>query len=147
MKKITNTSIVLLILISLLGILISQGWLLYKQYQYAEQIHQDKVQNILMELAREVDKEFKPKRDTELSKQYFLSVNENDNSYFSQFVLEDNFSVFPKNYVYQIDTNLVRKRRTDVKNFLQYLQESSPGKDTIETIIVSYRQEPKVPEI
>ena len=29
----------------------------------------------------------------------------------------------------------------------RYLQQSSPGKDTIETIIVSYRQEPKVPAI
>jgi len=98
-----------------------------------------------MEVGQDVDNVLKPKRDTELSKQYYLKVNKENRSYFAQFILEDNYSLYKKNYAYQIDTNLVRKRRTDVKNFLQYLQKSSPGKDTIETFIVSYRQEPKIP--
>ena len=147
MKNITTTFIVVLILVSVLGILISQGWLLYKQYQYAEQIHQDKVHNLLMELGQDVDNAFKPKTDTELSKQYFLSVNKEDKSYYAQFILEDNYSLYKKNYAYQIDTNLVRRRRTDVKNFLQYVSLSAPGIDTVETLIVSYRQEPKIPAV
>jgi len=147
MKSITTTSIVLLILISVLGIIISQCWLLYNQYQYSTQIHQDKVHNLIIEVAQVVDNAFKPKTDTELSRAYHLTVNKEDKSYYAQFILEDNYALYKKNYAYQIDTSLVRKRRADIEKFLAYLQKEAPGEDTIETFIIKYRQEPKIPRI
>jgi len=139
MKEIAYRYVIFLILASLFILMLSQGWLLFKQYQYTEQIFQDKVHNLLFDLQQQIEKDITPDKSKSFKSPYFKSLNSPQKSFYSQFLVIEGY-VHPKDVKYTIDDKLVQKRQSQILAFLEKLKATSPGVDTLERISVEYVQ-------
>jgi len=139
MKEISYRSIIFLILASLVILILSQGWLLQKQYQYTEEIFQDKVSNLLFELKERIEKSITPDKRKPFENSYYLKLNEEHKSFYAQFVVIEDY-VHPKSIDYTIDDQLAQQRQLQIKQLFEELLATSPGIDTLERVIVEYTQ-------
>ncbi len=139
MKEIAYRSVIFLILASLAILLLSQGWLLFKQYQYTEEIFQDKVSNLMFDLQQTVEESITPDKRKPFESPFYISVNDPTKSFYSQFVVIDDYA-HPSSVEYAIDGKLTQKRKIEIQKLLEDFAASSPGVDTIERIIVEYTQ-------
>lgn len=139
MKEIAYRSVIWLILASLSILILSQGWLLFKQYQYTEEIFQDKVSNLLFELKQNIEDRITADKRRSFDSPFHLSLNAPQKNFYSQFVVLEDYA-HPTFVEYAIDEELVLKRQKQIKIYLEELATSSPGADTIERIVVEYTQ-------
>ncbi len=139
MKEIAYRSVIILILASLAILLLSQGWLLYKQYQYTEEIFQDKVSNLLFDLQQTVEERITPDKRKPFESPFFLSVNAPQKNFYSQFIVIDDYA-HPSSIEYTIDGELTQQRKKEIQKLLEAFAASSPGIDTLERITVEYTQ-------
>jgi len=141
MKGVGYNSIIVLILLSILGIILSQGWLLYKQYEYKERVFQRTVTNLLFEIEREVEEKITSNRESSGDNKYYFKVNEEQVSYYSQFIYLEDYA-YAETIDYQLDTQLILDRTKHLKALLKQFIQTAPGIDTLERIVIEYTQAP-----
>jgi len=134
MKGVAYNSIIALILLSILGIILSQGWLLYKQYEYKERVFQRTVTNLLFEIEREIEEKITSNRKSSSDNKYYFKVNEEQVSYYSQFIYLEDY-VYAETINYQLDTHLILDRTKHLKALLKQFIQTAPGIDTLERLI------------
>ena len=141
MKRIPYNLIILLILLSIFAIILSQGWLLYKQYEYKERVFQDTITNLLFEVKLEIEASITPDQNNNLENKYYFNINSPDSAYFSQFIFLEDYN-YASTTNYQVDINLIKDRSTQIKELFYELRATAPGRDTLERIVVEYVQAP-----
>lgn len=139
MKRVTYSAVISLVWGSILLIVLSQGWMLYKQYLFTEQIFQDKVHNLLFEIKKQINQGITPDKRKSLENDFHFQLNEKNKSFYSQFILIEDYA-HPTSVNFDIDEKLVQKRSNEIHTFLNKLKQNSTSADTLERIVIEYTQ-------